>query len=635
MNTIFYLLTALVAPTAEASCAISLLTPSPDTPQEGSPAFTWSGDCVRYRVLFDPVRPAFSGPGLDPAIVTRWDSATSYQVPTFRWRVLQRGPWCDGVEWTVEGRAPDGSVTTAGPWLVEMDPDGDGAAEGCAPETPTIAFESAAVAVDEGAVALEVVVTLSDAAESEVTAQVALTAGTARLVEGCTGADASIDDTTLVFAAGERSAVVEIAIRDDEFNELDEDFTLALTDLSGADPGDVTQATVTILDDDRVMLVDLIEDYGAAGDGVTDDTEILQAAIDDMDAAGGGVLVFPAGYTFIFNKVYLAEGITYEGTGAVITRGVVTDRFDRIWETPWDGDTGAPMIIRGFTFDGNREAQPDYEAFEYGQAHLLFLTGDATDEERLRAYVEDIEVRESVGDGLSLYFDVEVDVCGLDAWNDYRGGLVATGGNSILRARDITTGGDVHASDVEVDGYGDVLTADITFEDLSLTGDFDVAVSQDSVVEVRRLTMTEPPFYIYAQDSEVLVEDSTIVMGYNDTVRNRFVYPNDVTLRRCTLTLDEGFQNTDGVEGDNTLYAAHVYWTIGTSEESLRSGQRLTFEEVTFLVGDEVEEADSTYVARASGGTDYDNSVTIRDSTISDDFDDVFHSTCDICILEE
>ena len=36
-------------------------------------------------------------------------------------------------------------------------------------------------------------------------------------------------------------------------------------------------------------------DYGAAGDGVADDTAEIQAAIDAVEASGGGIVYFPRG----------------------------------------------------------------------------------------------------------------------------------------------------------------------------------------------------------------------------------------------------------------------------------------------------------------------------------------------------
>ena len=52
-----------------------------------------------------------------------------------------------------------------------------------------------------------------------------------------------------------------------------------------------------------------ILDFGAAGDGVTDDTKPIQLAIDSCAVAGGGTVLVPAGQTFLTGTVQLASHV--------------------------------------------------------------------------------------------------------------------------------------------------------------------------------------------------------------------------------------------------------------------------------------------------------------------------------------
>ena len=82
-------------------------------------------------------------------------------------------------------------------------------------------------------------------------------------------------------------------------------------------------------------------DFGAVGDGVTDDTSAIQAAIDALDSIDGGTLIFPQGIYGITDTVFIKDNIKLQGqgrptikaidsiVGAMIqfgyTTGVVTD----------------------------------------------------------------------------------------------------------------------------------------------------------------------------------------------------------------------------------------------------------------------------------------------------------------------
>jgi parallel beta-helix repeat protein len=91
-----------------------------------------------------------------------------------------------------------------------------------------------------------------------------------------------------------------------------------------------------------------VMDFGATGDGTTDDTAAIQAAVNSLTA---GVVVFPVGTYLISAKIILKSNVSMSGLGATIT-----------YTTPYADDTGMfddnssaveNITIEGFVFDGN------------------------------------------------------------------------------------------------------------------------------------------------------------------------------------------------------------------------------------------------------------------------------------------
>ena len=67
-----------------------------------------------------------------------------------------------------------------------------------------------------------------------------------------------------------------------------------------------------------------VKDYGATGDGVTDDTTAIQAAIDVAEAADGGEIYFPKGIYAISSTLEVAKkGISLIGSSMDATDGVI------------------------------------------------------------------------------------------------------------------------------------------------------------------------------------------------------------------------------------------------------------------------------------------------------------------------
>lgn len=72
------------------------------------------------------------------------------------------------------------------------------------------------------------------------------------------------------------------------------------------------------------------EDFGAKGDGTTDDRNAIQSALNAANAAGGGVIYFPAGIYRVTNKFVIPSGVTLRGE----------------WQNPDEGGLGKGTIIK-------------------------------------------------------------------------------------------------------------------------------------------------------------------------------------------------------------------------------------------------------------------------------------------------
>ncbi len=61
------------------------------------------------------------------------------------------------------------------------------------------------------------------------------------------------------------------------------------------------------------LIIDVTDSiYGAVGDGVTDDTDAIQAALDVANTAGGGIVFFPVG-TYLYTSLTLYSNTTLKG----------------------------------------------------------------------------------------------------------------------------------------------------------------------------------------------------------------------------------------------------------------------------------------------------------------------------------
>jgi hypothetical protein len=99
-----------------------------------------------------------------------------------------------------------------------------------------------------------------------------------------------------------------------------------------------------------------VQDYGATGDGTTDDTEAIQEAIQELPAAGGTVF-FPPGTYKVTSQLPLPTGVTgvrpvfrFEGSAAKITVTGAISVFGHAM--PADNTAADVLLARKFVFEG-------------------------------------------------------------------------------------------------------------------------------------------------------------------------------------------------------------------------------------------------------------------------------------------
>ncbi len=94
--------------------------------------------------------------------------------------------------------------------------------------------------------------------------------------------------------------------------------------------------------------------FGAVGDGVTDDTKAIQAAIDSLKETGGTIFI-PAGTYVISDALLLYSNQSVISNGAVLIQGQAINNMMRNYNNGIGGyDASTSIYVFGLTFDGGR-----------------------------------------------------------------------------------------------------------------------------------------------------------------------------------------------------------------------------------------------------------------------------------------
>jgi hypothetical protein len=137
-----------------------------------------------------------------------------------------------------------------------------------------------------------------------------------------------------------------------------------LAGVSGLIPGGIDTAWAAGAADSILS----VKDYGALGDGVTDDSAAIQAAI--IDAADDGRTVYlPPGVYMLGNRLRMRDGLTMRGAGRFLTTLRLLPSWDGpILDTEVKGQFDDDLTLSGLTFDGDGE---NSESTTEGTAALL------------------------------------------------------------------------------------------------------------------------------------------------------------------------------------------------------------------------------------------------------------------------
>jgi len=504
------------------------------------------------------------------------------------------------------------------------------AVSACAPLTDEVftaieSVSSSPLVFDEGAGVVEIPLRLAQPRDHAFSLAYHLVGIDAQ--DDCQEPDFGAADGRVEWLAGTSEAHVPVWIADDELAERDERFELRFDAVDSVDAAPFGSLEVVIADNDRYALLEASK-LGVLPGAAGDQSVPLQTALDQAGGLGRAVVVMAPG-DYDISSVSLSPGTTLSAYGvrwhrpALSPATTVSLRVQHTGAAP-----SPPSLVEGLTIDGRREEQGPYREHQQDDAHLVTLSGDASQGGTLRATLEHVALTSGISSGLFLGPDSEVTVCHLAASELWRDALTLYGGETVLRVRDLdatATEGTGLWLGARTPAFGGSYRVDVEVEDVRAgAGDVEIEVSDGSRVTLRRLTMTEPTFRLDAQGGSVRIEDSVLALGPPGLLSS-WTIGHDVEISRSTLVAFAAAPSEMPVTS-----SAVSLMSLSFSESPPSPGPgHLSFADCRFERAGTAGPSDTTYAIK---NPLVDTSVTVTSSDLGAGFTDWFAPECNGCV---
>lgn len=225
------------------------------------------------------------------------------------------------------------------------------------------------------------------------------------------------------------------------------------------------------------------------------------------------------------------------------------------WQTEFqsalfdDEKDSEAIVLEGFTFDGNRSGQWEFDKYQFQHAHLLLVgegrrpprPGETPNPEnhnlnpgRLVVHVSRCTFRDGVADGLSVLKDAVVTVHDCRGHDMFRGEITVTGGNSTIDIQ----GYKGQFVQVEIDGAGfdGSFAGEVKLREVGVD-DFQVTASKGEYHVTARGLRVQKTFILNAQTGTSLLEDCQF-RSNGDFARNHVFIGKKVAFNNCDFVID-------------------------------------------------------------------------------------------------